>query len=91
MNIVAIVIITAAIVVPWTTISAFESSRLAGWTLTFLAIMAHVATWAMMITNKEAAFFFAAPWVVYELILSFIPMRIGENEEKAAEAAANEG
>lgn len=42
MNIVAIVIITAAIVVPWTTISAFESSRLAGWTLTFLAIM---ATW----------------------------------------------
>lgn len=45
----------------------------------------------MMITNKEAAFFFAAPWVVYELILSFIPMGIGENEEKAAEAAANEG
>lgn len=93
MNIVvAITVITAAIVVPWTTISAFESSRLAGWTLTFLATAAHVSTWAMMATNKEAMFLLAAPWAAYEFILSFIPMGIGEIEEKAAaEAAANEG
>ena len=84
MNIVAIVIITAAIVVPWTTISAFERSRLAGWTLTFLSIMAHVATWAMMADSKEAMFLLAAPWAAYELVLSFIPMGIGE--EAAAEA-----
>ena len=88
MNIVAIVIITTAIVVPWTTISAFERSRLAGWTLTFLSIMAHVATWAMMTTNKEAAFFCAAPWAAYEFILTLIPMGIGEEE---AAKAANKG
>lgn len=84
-----IVIITVAFVAPWATISAFESSRRAGWTVTFVATMAHVATWAMIASNKEAAFFFAAPWAAYEFILLLIPMGIGE--EEAAEAAANKG
>lgn len=94
MNIVvAIVIITVAFVAPWATISAFESSRLAGWTVTFVSVMAHVATWAMMTTDKEAMFLLAAPWAAYELVLSFIPMGIGEAEyqKAAAEAAANKG
>lgn len=86
-----VIVVSVAIAAPWATISAFESSRLAGWTATFVAVMAHVATWCMMASSKEAMFFFAAPWAAYEFILSFIPMGIGENEEKAAEAAANEG
>ena len=46
--VIIVVIITAAFVVPWMTISAFEHSRLAGWLTTFVAMMAHVATWAIM-------------------------------------------
>ena len=92
MNIVVVIIIVSvAIAAPWATISAFESSRLTGWTVTFTAIMAHVATWAMMANSKEAMFLLAAPWAAYEFILSFIPMGIGEEEEAAAEAAANKG
>ncbi len=85
---VIIIVVTTAIVAPWATISAFESSRLAGWTTTFVAVAAHVATWAAMASNKEAAFFCAAPWAAYEFILSLIPMGIGE---EAAAEAANEG
>lgn len=82
MNIVVVIIIVSvAIAAPWATISAFESSRLTGWTVTFTAIMAN---------SKEAMFLLAAPWAAYEFILSFIPMGIGE-EEAAAEAAANKG
>ena len=77
--IIIVVIITAAFVVPWMTISAFEHSRLAGWSVTFVAMMAH---------SKEAAFFFAAPWAAYEFILTLIPMGIGEEE---AAKAANKG
>mgnify|MGYP000849235192 FL=1 len=84
-----IVVVSVAIVAPWATISAFESSRLIGWTVTLVAMMAHVATWAIMAHSKEAAFFCAAPWAVYEIVLSFIPMGIGEAEyqkEQTAEA-----
>lgn len=90
---VVIIVVAVAIVVPWTTISAFESSRLAGWTATFVAVMAHVATWCMMASSKEAMFFFAAPWAAYEFILSFIPMGIGEEIEQreAAETVVNKG
>ncbi len=86
--VIIVVIITAAFVVPWMTISAFEHSRLAGWLTTFVAMMAHVATWAIMAHSKEAAFFFAAPWAAYEFILTLIPMGIGEEE---AAKAANKG
>lgn len=85
---IAIVIVSVAVVAPWATISAFESSRLAGWTATFVSVMAHVATWAMMTTNKEAMFLLAAPWAAYEFILLLIPMGIGEEE---AAKAANKG
>lgn len=87
---VIIIVVTTAIVAPWATISAFESSRLIGWTVTFVATAAHVATWAMMASAKEVAFFCAAPWAAYEIVLSFIPMGIGEAEyqkEQTAEAA----
>ena len=79
-TIIIIVVVSVAIVAPWATISAFESSRLIGWTVTLVAMMAH---------SKEAAFFCAAPWAVYEIVLSFIPMGIGEAEyqkEQTAEA-----
>lgn len=91
--VVVIIIVSVAVAAPWATISAFESSRRAGWTVTFVATMAHVATWAMIASSKEAAFFCAAPWAAYEFILSFIPMGIGEAEyqKAAAEAAANKG
>ena len=84
-----VVIVSVAIVAPWATIDAFRSSRLAGWTATFVVVVAHVATWAIMAHSKEAAFFFAAPWAAYEFILTLIPMGIGEEEEAAK--AANEG
>lgn len=83
-----VVIVSVAIVAPWATIDAFRSSRLAGWTATFVVVVAHVATWAIMICSKEAAFLCAAPWAAYEFILSLIPMGIGE---EAAAEAANEG
>ena len=88
-----ILVVTIAIVAPWATISAFEASRLAGWTATFVAVAAHVTTWAIMAHSKEAMFFFAAPWAAYELVLSLIPMGIVEEEyqKTAAEAAANKG
>lgn len=88
MNVLVVIIIATAIVAPWATISAFESSRLAGWTTTFVATMAHVATWAMIASSKEAAFLCAAPWAAYEFILTLIPMGIGEEE---AAKAANKG
>lgn len=93
-TILAILVVTVAIAAPWATISAFESSRFAGWTVTFVAVMAHVATWCMMASSKEVAFFCAAPWAAYEFVLSLIPMGIGEIEEEkaaASAAAANKG
>ena len=86
MNIATIVIITVAIAAPWATIDAFESSRLAGWTVTLVAVAAHVATWVMIASHKETAFFLAAPWAAYEFILTFIPMGIVEEQEEVTEA-----
>lgn len=77
--VVVVIIVSVAVAAPWATISAFESSRRAGWTVTFVATMAH---------SKEAAFFCAAPWAAYEFILTLIPMGIGEEE---AAKAANKG
>ncbi|MFC2430964.1 MAG: hypothetical protein ACFNS6_00400 [Candidatus Saccharimonas sp.] len=92
---IAVAVITAAIVVPWTTIDAFEFSRRAGWLTAFVAVACHVAVWWMMASHKEAAFFLAAPWAAYEFILTIIPAGIVEMEEDekkaAAEATANKG
>ena len=87
-TVLVVLVIAVAIVAPWVTIDAFESSRLAGWSVTFVAMMAHVATWAIMAHSKEAMFFCAAPWAAYEFILTLIPMGIGEEE---AAKAANKG
>ena len=78
-TVLVVLVIAVAIVAPWVTIDAFESSRLAGWSVTFVAMMAH---------SKEAMFFCAAPWAAYEFILTLIPMGIGEEE---AAKAANKG
>ena len=51
--VIIVVIITAAFVVPWMTISAFEHSRLAGWLTTFVAKKAHGSTWANKANSKD--------------------------------------
>lgn len=86
-----LLIVSFAIVAPWATIEAFAAGRSAGWLMTFATVISHAYVWYAMAQNTEILFCLGSMWAGYEFILSFIPMGIGENEEKAAEAAANEG
>ena len=79
--IVNIIILSFAIVAPWATITAFKSSgRLAGWTMTWVTLIAHAYAWFMLGQNPEILFFFGPLFGGYEFICTFAPLGLDEEE-----------
>ncbi len=92
--IVSLIVISFAIVAPWATITAFKSSgRWAGWTMTWATLVAHAYTWLARGPNPAVLFFLAPRWGGDELIWSFAPLGLEEQEtdDERAAATANEG
>ena len=76
--IVNIIILSFAIVAPWATMAAFKSSgRLAGWTMTWVTLIAHAYAWFMLGQNPEILFFFGPLFWGVRIYLHFCPIGAG--------------
>ena len=91
-TIINIVLVPSAIVIPWTTIAAFDAGRLAGWTMTFVTGISHAYVWFLLGQDTELLFSLSPALAGYEAIcVMFIPLGIGEEKAAASAAAANKG